>query len=689
MTHTANPERPIQRQEEDRLDRSAFVSRLVDALVNRETRRATGVVVGVTGPWGSGKSSVLNLLHREVIRRYPAALVIRFDPWLVSSHQDLVATFVDEVVSQIASREGDNGRWRDLSDAIERYGSAVAPVAKVLTPSLSGLLDAILSTVRMSKQSEGVNQLRSKLRAALEAVRAPLIVLIDELDRVEDDEVKTVARLIRSVLDFPQISYVVGYDHDRVVQALGSTSRGTRRERVERGRAYLEKIVQIAIPLPITESSELKALFEAELHGLSLDPASVDAARLTAMVNLLIPGVIQTPRDVKRVIGVLRVLRPMVEGEVDTVDLIGYCALAVKAPRSVDRLRVDIDSIVDDPSSEMELMLRATDRNARRTFIIAEELSEPISQLSEALFPLLTGSPRARPTYSDPISGRRALRAVQRLGLSQGQVSRSHLMNWLSRDDEDAVAELALRVENGSADDLLDRFYDTYGSLKAEQRLSAWRKLMLFGIPNQNENSTSFLQRRRITDDASRLLTIHSRRDDAERKGSADVFMTLKFAEDVVFVPIWMRRHFFMYGIYVDRKDGESGAFLGLTEVQSFAEQLSEDWKAALLTGKLFPVLRDLHALFLIVDVGKWDTSCVDALRNALSSNDGLERFVLMAFGANYFVERESIDLLCGTSFLWQRLDETSESFNSSDEILKNARVRARRGDPFVLDLDD
>ncbi|MBK6702972.1 MAG: hypothetical protein IPG56_03760 [Caulobacteraceae bacterium] len=90
---TAQPERPIRGSSEDALDRGRFVSRLVDALINR-AGQSTGVVVGLTGQWGSGKSSILNLLDESIRERHRNSYVVRFDPWLVSGRDDLILDFL-------------------------------------------------------------------------------------------------------------------------------------------------------------------------------------------------------------------------------------------------------------------------------------------------------------------------------------------------------------------------------------------------------------------------------------------------------------------------------------------------------------------------------------------------------------------------------------------------------------------
>ncbi len=114
----AAPERPIASADEDELDRGGLVDRLCSALINPKTDRATGVVIGITGDWGSGKSSVLNLLDARIKKqdKYPNALIVRFDPWLVSGRDDLIAQFFSELVGTINGTPNIAERARQLAE---------------------------------------------------------------------------------------------------------------------------------------------------------------------------------------------------------------------------------------------------------------------------------------------------------------------------------------------------------------------------------------------------------------------------------------------------------------------------------------------------------------------------------------------------------------------------------------------
>jgi putative protein kinase ArgK-like GTPase of G3E family len=73
-----NVERPIDTERDDRLLRQDFVSRLLGALIEPEGR-ATGIVLGLTGPAGSGKSSILNMVAERAEANHPATTIVTFN----------------------------------------------------------------------------------------------------------------------------------------------------------------------------------------------------------------------------------------------------------------------------------------------------------------------------------------------------------------------------------------------------------------------------------------------------------------------------------------------------------------------------------------------------------------------------------------------------------------------------------
>lgn len=125
-------ERPIRAAAEDKLERGAFIERLCDAVIARGTKKATGITIGIIGPWGSGKSSILNLLHNYIEQHHPDAIVVRFDPWLISGRNDLISEFIAELIAELQRGPEGKTRFRAAIGKLIDYGNTLSPLATLV-----------------------------------------------------------------------------------------------------------------------------------------------------------------------------------------------------------------------------------------------------------------------------------------------------------------------------------------------------------------------------------------------------------------------------------------------------------------------------------------------------------------------------------------------------------------------------
>jgi predicted KAP-like P-loop ATPase len=100
QSQSDDQDRPILNTQNDLLDRSGLVKTIVETLVRQRRDQngallaceATGLVVGLTGPWGSGKSSILNLVH-EALSSEARIISVKFNPWIFKDRDDLLDRF--------------------------------------------------------------------------------------------------------------------------------------------------------------------------------------------------------------------------------------------------------------------------------------------------------------------------------------------------------------------------------------------------------------------------------------------------------------------------------------------------------------------------------------------------------------------------------------------------------------------
>jgi predicted KAP-like P-loop ATPase len=387
-------ERPITDANDDKLSRGGFVERITEALITDDGKAARGVVIGVTGPWGSGKSSILNLVDEEIRRRAPQAVVVRFDPWIISGQQDLILSFLRETIRTIEAEPERAKRARKLLDGLTTYAAYLAPVFNAAIKNSGDVTKAVLEALNKKvKGDQSLTGQRQKLEELIVSLGVPVVVLIDELDRVEDDEVRAVAQLVRAVGDFSGISYVLAYDPRRVAQALG---RGDDKAASAHGRAYLEKIVQLPLALPVALPGELRAILDAELNQaferLKLTTPVGVSLRYEDIAEAITPRLATTPRDIKRLVGIFHPLMAMVKAEVDPIDVLGFSALMAKAPLTVERISTNPNVVVDDPLTFDEALRRSESHGSDG---VGQVVVEPeASILVTLLFPALAGRRR-------------------------------------------------------------------------------------------------------------------------------------------------------------------------------------------------------------------------------------------------------------------------------------------------------
>jgi predicted KAP-like P-loop ATPase len=322
-TPDVDPDRPISRPGEDLFERV----RLAHALAVQATAdlNGQGFVIGVSGPWGSGKTSLLNLMAAEV-KESETGYIVRFDPWLFSSSEELVLRFLREVSGQLGREE------RALAEAAARigeYAQILAPLTALVAAPWLGPVVAISSRVvgrRRKQVPVSAQEQREKVCEALRGLDRRLVVLIDDVDRLQGDEIRDVVRLVKLVGDFPNTTYVLAYDQLRVARALDETDE-------QEGQAFLEKIVQLSYDMPLVDPTRL-----ARVLGESISAAVGDISQYRfsqdEYTNLFasVRALFATVRDVRRYTNVLPGTLALIGDEVELADVLALEALRMRVP---------------------------------------------------------------------------------------------------------------------------------------------------------------------------------------------------------------------------------------------------------------------------------------------------------------------------------------------------------------------
>ena len=221
------------------------------------------LTIGIVGKWGSGKTSFINMVL-ENFEENDDYIIIKFNPWNISSRKQLISDFFLQLSNNI-EKKGSN-------EIIGAIGKSLGTLSKFFKPL--GFIPplSVLSTIRdiTEKASEFINEyvesekedlksLKDNINNKLTNLNKKIIIVIDDIDRLCDEEIREMFQLVKSIADFKNTIYILSYDREIVTKALDKTQQG-------KGEEYLEKIVQVPLVLPYISKNDLDKIFINRLN---------------------------------------------------------------------------------------------------------------------------------------------------------------------------------------------------------------------------------------------------------------------------------------------------------------------------------------------------------------------------------------------------------------------------------------
>ncbi len=339
----------------DKLDRTGYAESAAAAL--RKVSSSAGLVVSIEGAWGSGKTSALAMI--EAILNQPGAahqpLIVHFNPWLVGEKDALLRQFLSRIAGAINlsdhSRDG-----KKVAKEIKAYSKAfdlvkLIPGAEPWTSLIKSVFDAAGDATGSIAEykTPDIEAYKQKVEEALRQFQRPIIIFIDDIDRLFPNEVFEMVRIIKAVGELPHVGYVLAWDSAYVSSALEKLG-------VPYAGSYLDKVVQIRMPLPSLSISARRKLINDALDELAPEALvprfKAHDQRLSGLYYSGLRELLDQPRDMARVFNAVRMIEPPLRGEIVFADILGLAALSVKAPAVFELLRRNprlfVGRVVDD-----------------------------------------------------------------------------------------------------------------------------------------------------------------------------------------------------------------------------------------------------------------------------------------------------------------------------------------------------
>lgn len=223
---------------------------LARAIVGSKPR----LTIGIFGPWGKGKSTLLELVRKE-LDKYGEVVVVPFDAWRYQHETHMLLPMLDTLQQVLVAHKG---VLRSVADTIGGLARALAYATKFkYGPLETSMKDAIGSAEEEAKSQ--YYKWHATLKKALEEARkgqtsARVVFLIDDLDRCLPGKAIEVVEAMKVMLDVEGFVFVVALDKSVLENAV-EVHYG--REYGIKGRDYIRKLVQVEFTLPPVRAEEV------------------------------------------------------------------------------------------------------------------------------------------------------------------------------------------------------------------------------------------------------------------------------------------------------------------------------------------------------------------------------------------------------------------------------------------------
>jgi len=286
---------PIRSAAEDTLGRKDFAHNLAKLVA--KWKGDTSLIIAVRSPWGNGKTSVKNMVLEHLRDTKPTVRILQFNPWQYDKAEAITAAFYRELRLALGKSRFGLEAWR-RRHTLRRYGRYFTAASKGLTAAsgqitpiltamavfgfgsflatlfnqqmvlrfgglavaivgIVGLVGKLFSFLGTPPEETPQQHVREELEGLLRKLDDPLLVVIDDLDRLDDEAIRLVIRHVKVNADLPNITYLLLFQREIVEAALNPITDG-------QGRAYLDKIILAPFDLPAIGRERLeKVLFGA------------------------------------------------------------------------------------------------------------------------------------------------------------------------------------------------------------------------------------------------------------------------------------------------------------------------------------------------------------------------------------------------------------------------------------------
>lgn len=368
---------PINNKDDDLLNRNRFAEKLAESILEYKSKNP--LTIGLIGDWGSGKTSIINLFldsmdkklnqntfcntkHKRVkykkitFKKIKCSeyIIINFNPWFFSNQSNLYVQFFKVLINNITNHEYNK---IPLLERTTDYQKSLFKKLRIET------LEEYLNYLELNKslpmnnetylidsnKIESFDSLLSHKKLCddyFNSLDYKIVVIIDDIDRLNPDEIKQIFQLVKSLADFPNLIYILAFDKNYVNYALKEWNR---EDDIYPAGDFIDKIVQVPLKIPKFDDNDLFNVFKLKFDHVLSNHKNIDVAGFNiSKLWLWTAPFFKNIRDINRYCNAIDFYLYSVDKEVWIHDFALITALQIFEEEIYDEVKYNKDLLTDD-----------------------------------------------------------------------------------------------------------------------------------------------------------------------------------------------------------------------------------------------------------------------------------------------------------------------------------------------------
>lgn len=214
-------------------------------------------VYGIVGEWGSGKSFFIKKLKSKF--DLEQKIYIEFNPWKYKDVDLIIENFSKIIEYKLVEKTLISKK--DFENFSNQF-----------IKNISSIKFSLIEFNTSFGFKEDIQESFKLINEKLNKSEIDIYIIIDDLDRLKNEEIFNVLMFLRNVFNFDKFKYIIAYDKEYIIESLNNLQ-------IPKSKNYLEKIVEFEyILIGLTSNERKKILYDKlEIYDakniiLNLDP---------------------------------------------------------------------------------------------------------------------------------------------------------------------------------------------------------------------------------------------------------------------------------------------------------------------------------------------------------------------------------------------------------------------------------